>query len=116
MSTPTIAAEPATLSPVRLLNNWRYALRTCNCPDGQVDGVTRWLVLTRACVQPMTLSAVLTAGLLAVRAPGFNVLYFALAAAVVAQVAAWRSWSWPVRLVLHAAWIGFAIYARMERT
>jgi 1,4-dihydroxy-2-naphthoate octaprenyltransferase len=80
MSTPTIAAEPATLSPVRLLNNWRYALRTCNCPDGRVDGVTRWLVLTRACVQPMTLSAVLVAGLLAVRAPGFNVFYFALAA------------------------------------
>jgi len=80
MSTPTIAAEPATLSPVRLLNNWRYALRTCNCPDGRVDGITRWLVLTRACVQPMTLIAVLVAGLLAVRAPGFNLAYFALAA------------------------------------
>jgi 1,4-dihydroxy-2-naphthoate polyprenyltransferase len=80
VSTPIIAAEPATLSPVRLLNNWRYALRTCNCPDGQVDGISRWLVLTRACVQPMTLIAVLTAGLLAVRAPGFNVVFFALAA------------------------------------
>jgi 1,4-dihydroxy-2-naphthoate polyprenyltransferase len=80
VSTPTIAAEPATLSPVRLLNNWRYALRTCNCPDGNVDGITRWLVLTRACVQPMTLIAVLVAGLLAVRAPGFNLLYFGLAA------------------------------------
>jgi len=80
MSTPTITVEPATLSPVRLLNNWRYSLRTCNCPDGQVDSVTRWLVLTRACVQPMTLIAVLVAGLLAVRAPGFNLLFFGLAA------------------------------------
>src|SRR5258708_4394822 len=80
MSTPTIAVEPATLSPVRLLNNWRYSLRTCNCPDGQVDGVTRWLVVAGGCVQPMTVSAVLAAGLLAVRAPGFNVLFFALAA------------------------------------
>ena len=80
MSAPSIAAEPAGLSPVRLLNNWRYALRTCNCPSGPVDGVSRWLVLTRACVQPMTLIAVLTAGLLAVRAPGFSLLFFALAA------------------------------------
>jgi len=80
MSTPDVALEPTTLSPVRLLNNWRYSLRTCNCPDGQVDGVTRWLVLTRACVQPMTVIAVFTAGLLAVRAPGFNLLFFALAA------------------------------------
>src|ERR1700694_5082989 len=80
MSTPTIAAEPATLSPVRLLNNWRYALRTCNCPDGRVDGISRWLVLTRACGQAMTLVAGLTAGLLAVRAPGFSLPFFALAA------------------------------------
>ncbi|MEA2645954.1 MAG: 1,4-dihydroxy-2-naphthoate polyprenyltransferase [Chloroflexota bacterium] len=80
MSTPTITAEPASLSPVRLLNNWRYTLRTCNCPDNPVDGITRWLVLTRACVQPMTLIAVATAGLLAVRAPGFNPFFFALAA------------------------------------
>jgi 1,4-dihydroxy-2-naphthoate octaprenyltransferase len=80
MSTPTVVAEPSSLSPVRLLNNWRYALRTCNCPDNPVDGISRWLVLTRACVQPMTLIAVSVAGLLAVRAPGFNPLWFALAA------------------------------------
>ena len=80
MSTPNIAAEPTSLGPVRLLNNWRYSMRTCNCPNGQVDGVTRWLVLTRACVQPMTLIAVSLAGLLAVRAPGFNMFFFALAA------------------------------------
>jgi 1,4-dihydroxy-2-naphthoate polyprenyltransferase len=80
MSTPELAVKPQSLSPVRLLNNWRYTLRTCNCPDDPVDGISRWLVLTRACVQPMTLIAVSMAGLLAVRAPGFNPLWFALAA------------------------------------
>jgi 1,4-dihydroxy-2-naphthoate octaprenyltransferase len=80
VSTPSVVSEPVNLSPVRLLNNWRYTMSTCNCPDNPVDGVTRWLVLTRACVQPMTLIAVSVAGLLAVRAPGFNPVWFALAA------------------------------------
>jgi 1,4-dihydroxy-2-naphthoate polyprenyltransferase len=81
VSTP--AATAATpLSLARLLYNWRYSIATCNCPQGSnIDGITRWLVLTRACVQPMTLIAICTAGLLAVRAPGFNPLFFALAAA-----------------------------------
>ena len=75
------AAVPATgLSPAQLLNNWRYALRTCNCRKGPVDGVSRWLVLTRACVQPMTLTSVAVAGLLAVHEAGFNAWLFALAA------------------------------------
>ncbi|HEY8741015.1 MAG TPA: UbiA family prenyltransferase [Candidatus Dormibacteraeota bacterium] len=80
MSAPAAAAStPLTLS--RLLYNWRYSIATCNCPQGSdIDGITRWLVLTRACVQPMTLIAVFTAGLLAVRAPGFNAWLFALAA------------------------------------
>ncbi|MDQ6746916.1 MAG: prenyltransferase [Candidatus Dormibacteraeota bacterium] len=80
MSAPAAAAPiPLTLS--RLLYNWRYSIATCNCPQGSdIDGITRWLVLTRACVQPMTLIAVFTAGLLAIRAPGFNGFLFALAA------------------------------------
>jgi 1,4-dihydroxy-2-naphthoate octaprenyltransferase len=80
LSAPAAAATtPLTVS--RLLYNWRYSIATCNCPQGSdIDGITRWLVLTRACVQPMTLIAVFTAGLLAVRAPGFNALFFALAA------------------------------------
>jgi 1,4-dihydroxy-2-naphthoate octaprenyltransferase len=81
VSTPAATATiPLSLS--RLLHNWRYSIATCNCPQGSdIDGITRWLVLTRACVQPMTLIAVFSAGLLAVRAPGFNPLFFALAAA-----------------------------------
>jgi hypothetical protein len=32
------------------------------------------------------------------------------AALIVVQIAAWRSWPWPLRLVLHAAWIGVLVY------
>lgn len=59
---------------------WRAAVSTCNAPAGANDFISRWLVLTRACVQPMTLTAAAIAGLLAVRAPGFNVGLFLLAA------------------------------------
>lgn len=38
------------------LRSWAYALRTTNPPaDGPTDTVTRWLVVTRAAVLPMTL-------------------------------------------------------------
>jgi len=47
------------------LAHWRFALATGNLPDGSVDGVTRWLVLVRASVLPMTVTAGLFAGLLA---------------------------------------------------
>lgn len=53
--------------------SWVYALRTTNPPPGvEPDGVTRWLVVTRAAVLPMTVFAGLVAGLLAVRADGFS--------------------------------------------
>jgi 1,4-dihydroxy-2-naphthoate octaprenyltransferase len=62
---------------------WVYALRTTNPPPGvpveQLDGVTRALVVTRAAVLPMTLFAGLVAGLLAVRAEGFELGLWALA-------------------------------------
>lgn len=45
---------------------WRYALRTTNPPAGEIDEVTRWLVVTRAAVLPMTIFAGLVAALLAV--------------------------------------------------
>src|SRR3954469_19202090 len=59
---------------------WAYALRTTNPPPGgPPDAVTRWLVLTRAAVLPMTVFAGLLAGLLAVRARGFSWPDFVLA-------------------------------------
>jgi 1,4-dihydroxy-2-naphthoate octaprenyltransferase len=63
-----------------LVGSWRYALSTTNMPPGATDPVTRWLVLTRAAVLPMTLVSAAVAGLLAVRKPGFQAGWFALAA------------------------------------
>jgi 1,4-dihydroxy-2-naphthoate octaprenyltransferase len=77
---------------------WRHALSTINPqPDdaaaaqagepgrraggnaaGKLDPVSRWLVITRAGVLPMTLTAALVAGLLAVRAHGFAAGWYAL--------------------------------------
>ena len=79
MSEPRLLAPPG---PGRLASV-RYALRTTNPPPGvdpaDLDGVTRWVVVTRAAVLPMTLVAGLVAGLLAVRAPGFEGWMLALA-------------------------------------
>jgi 1,4-dihydroxy-2-naphthoate octaprenyltransferase len=72
--------------------SWLYALTTTNPPpaaavqdQGQsrwdIDGVTRWIVVTRAAVLPMTLFAGLVGGLLAVRRHDFNTLDLLLAIA-----------------------------------
>lgn len=54
------------LSTRERLAAWRYAFRTTNPPEsGAVDGVTRWLVVTRAGVLPLTLTSGLIAVLLA---------------------------------------------------
>jgi 1,4-dihydroxy-2-naphthoate octaprenyltransferase len=63
------------------LRSWRFVMTTCNAPAGSSDAITRWLVLTRACVQPMSLTAAAVAGLLAVRSPSFSPGLFLLAAA-----------------------------------
>ena len=64
-----VSDPPETKSGVttrsRLLGNWRHVLRTSNPPAGRVDAVSRWLVLTRASVLPMTITAAAIAGLLA---------------------------------------------------
>lgn len=72
------ARERRLLAPARpgRLGSWIYALRTANPPASipipELDPVTRWLVVTRAAVLPMTLFAGLLAGLLAVRTDGFS--------------------------------------------
>src|SRR3954465_8008501 len=62
-----------------LLARWRYVLRTTNPPEGRVDIVSKWLVLTRAAVLPMTITAGAIAGLLAVRQHGFSWGWYLLA-------------------------------------
>lgn len=62
---------------------WRATLTTGNPPrgttPGQLDALSRWFLLTRAAVLPMTLTAGIVAGLLAVGAPGVNWLWWSLA-------------------------------------
>ncbi len=58
---------------------WRFVLATGNPPEGPIDPVARWLVLTRAAVLPMTLTAGAIAGLLAVGHPDLHLGWFALA-------------------------------------
>jgi len=58
---------------------WRAALRIGSPAPGPVDPITRWLVLTRASVLPMTATAGAIAGLLAVHHPQANWALFALA-------------------------------------
>lgn len=64
-------------SPVQ---NWGEILRTQNLSAGQpMDLVSRWLLITRASVLPMTLTSGAIGGLLAIGAPHPNWLYFAAA-------------------------------------
>ncbi|HEY7054431.1 MAG TPA: prenyltransferase [Mycobacterium sp.] len=62
------------------VSSWIYALQTTNPPpDGPADVVTRWIVVTRAAVLPMTLFAGLVAALLAVGEPGLDWRWLVLA-------------------------------------
>ena len=62
------------------LQNWGEIIRTQNLSsDKAMDGISRWLLITRASVFPMTIISGLIGGLLAAGAPGANWLYFALA-------------------------------------
>lgn len=67
-----VAHVPAQPSLQQRAGGWLYAAVTTNPPTGYVDPVTRWIVLTRAAVLPMTMIAGLLAGLLAVRDRGFG--------------------------------------------
>ncbi|MDQ4064514.1 MAG: prenyltransferase [Actinomycetota bacterium] len=59
---------------------WAGILRTCGAPSiAELDRVGRILLITRACVQPMTLTSAAVAGALAVRHPGFDWLLYLLA-------------------------------------
>ncbi len=57
MSTRTAAGNRAT-HPVPLLARWKMVLDGCNIPQLELaDGVTRWLVISRACVFSMSLTS-----------------------------------------------------------
>jgi 1,4-dihydroxy-2-naphthoate polyprenyltransferase len=70
-----------SLPSSELFENWRYALAQGNIPKGRaIDPVTKWLLIVRACVFPMTLMSALIGGLLAAAtAPAVSWSYFGLA-------------------------------------
>src|SRR2546430_10599391 len=61
-----VPGELATPGFGTLLDSWRQIIATGNLPRGRaMDGVSRWLLITRACVFSMTLTSGLIGGLLA---------------------------------------------------
>ncbi|MGH0032294.1 MAG: prenyltransferase [Myxococcota bacterium] len=63
-----------------LIQNWGEIIRTQNLSsDKTMDPVSKWLLIVRASVFPMTIISALIGGLLAAGAPTANWLYFTLA-------------------------------------
>src|SRR3954453_21420381 len=73
-------AAPRTPSP-GIVDSWRKIIATGNLPEGRaMDPVSRWLLITRACVFSMTITSALIGGLLAAAsAPSTHWGWFALA-------------------------------------
>lgn len=62
------------------VKQWAEILRTCGTTSGPPhDAIGKWLLVTRACVQPMTLTAGAIAAALAVDSSGFHAGYLTLA-------------------------------------
>jgi 1,4-dihydroxy-2-naphthoate octaprenyltransferase len=71
----------------RRFSTWRYVMNHANMPDGvQMDGVSKWLIVTRAAVFTMTATSGLIGGLLAIGTVGVSVNYLYLALAVIGLV------------------------------
>lgn len=71
--------DQVKLSLAERFSNWKETILSCNLSaDKQMDGVSKWLILTRACVFSMTLTSGLIGGLLAARADTFNWMYAVL--------------------------------------
>ncbi len=77
---PTTQARQS-LSLRELWANWKETILSCNLSaDRPMDAISKWLILTRACVFSMTLTSGLIGVLLAATAPEFNLIYGLLAA------------------------------------
>lgn len=89
MSTIRLGVSQQTREPRTRIGAWGHVLRTTNAPANHHDLVTRWLVITRAAVLPLTWGAGLVAGFLAVRQPGFNggLYLLAMAGILLAHIA-----------------------------
>lgn len=66
--------------PIPLLRRWKMAIDGCNVPQIELaDGVTRWLVISRACVFSMSITSGLIGLLIAAEKGGINWGYGLLA-------------------------------------
>ena len=74
-----------------LFDNWKQVVLTGNLPEGRaMDGVSRWLLITRACVFSMTITSGLIGGLLAVATgvrPAWGLFALAVVGLVIAHAA-----------------------------
>ena len=87
MSDTVRASAPAATGP--LWRNWAAVINTANLPRGAtMDGVSRWLLITRASVFTMTITSGLIGGLLAAQTDGIDVNWWFFALAMVGLVAA----------------------------
>src|SRR5437762_11687874 len=72
-----------------LVDSWRRIIATGNLPEGRaMDAVSRWLLITRACVFSLTLTSGLIGGLLAAAtgsAPRWGLFALALVGLVIAH-------------------------------
>lgn len=67
------ARQYPALHEIPLLRRWKISLDTCNCPDVlEADFVSRWLVISRACVFSMTFTSGVIGVLLAIEAGAFK--------------------------------------------
>src|SRR2546422_9928595 len=91
--THVLPDQPALATPGfgTLLDSWRQIIRTGNLPKGRaMDGVSRWLLITRACVFSMTLTSGLIGGFLAgatAPAPRWGLFALALLGLTIAHAA-----------------------------
>src|SRR2546427_5110646 len=89
--TRVIPGELATPGFGTLVDSWRQIIATGNLPKGRaIDGLSRWLLITRACVFSMTLTSGLIGGLLAAAtaaAPRWGYFALALLGLVIAHAA-----------------------------
>src|SRR5690349_18212416 len=85
------AAPLATTPQPTLFDTWRKILASGNIPEGRrIDAVSRWLLITRACVFSMTITSGLIGGLLAAAtadAPRWGYFALALVGLVIAHAA-----------------------------
>jgi len=75
-----VAERKRSLPLGELWANWREVILGCNLSaERTMDGVSKWLILTRACVFSMTLTSGLIGVFLAARVETFNLFYGILA-------------------------------------